>query len=370
MNSIEDMIENISLSNLKEYLISNGWSEKSQILDKALVLVYKDSFTQVVLPLRKSLGDFRLRTAELLRALETIESRSINSIFHDINHINFDVVRIKIKEASYGTISLLTNTEIINGSKEMFLAAASSTENPKKIYSSKKSETITKYINSIRSGQTEIGSYIFTLLCPIPSSKSKQLPLFTDIPIEEDPFERKVTRTLLKSLHAIKDALSINLNNHYEIFEEYISSGVSANFCEALSYIIKNSYSTEIDFTWAKTLPNSSALGNHLFFENKDAEVLSRVAEHFKTSEPIFDQIVIGRVYKLCQEPDDPKGTIHIKTILNDKTRTIKVTLSDEDYHRATIAHGDKKTVQIQGQLHLIGRLLELREPKKLIVEE
>ncbi len=64
------------------------------------------------------------------------------------------------------------------------------------------------YMQRVRLGQTEHGSFVVTLLAPVPPLLQIPLdPAWT--PLDDEPFDRRVTRRLMDALDACRAALEI-----------------------------------------------------------------------------------------------------------------------------------------------------------------
>lgn len=366
-----NIIETISSLELKAYLLAQGWSVADKIKDKAIILTKDNS--ELILPTRRDLGDFVLRLSELLKALSDIEQRSMISLIDDINKSGVDVIRVRmIEDTEDGSIPLSTTADVFENAKEMLLAAACAAQQPKKIYGSRKTEEALNYLDKVRVGQTEHGSFILTFLSPVaPKLSSIQESLFPDMEIDDDPFERLTTKTLIKGLNAAKNAaISALSDGDMAKFEESISYGVSANLCDAVANIVNKAGKAEISLTWAKTRPVLKQIVKEtVAFDRQIVEVISEAARNFRLSEPQLNLQIAGWVYKLRQEQSgDPEGTIGISAVINDKPKKLKVVLSESDYQKATRAHMDRKLISLEGDLFLQGKSAELRNPRNLVI--
>ncbi|MDD3287654.1 MAG: hypothetical protein PHX43_01430 [Alphaproteobacteria bacterium] len=366
------VLEEISSLELKAYLVAQGWMTAEKIKDKALVLTKEGLGTELILPLRKDLGDFVLRMSELLSTVSEIENRSMLSLIDDINKSGVDVLRVRMTEGTAdGTIPLSATTDVFYNSREMLLAAACAAKRPSKVFGTKKSEEAYDYLKKVRVGQTEYGSFILTFLSPVAPKLTPDQPTFDGMEVEEDPFERLTTKTLLRGLNAAKDAAIGALSDGgIAAFENAVSFGVSANLCDAISNIVNSAGKAEISLTWAKTRPVlKQTMKNVVSFDRQTVEVIAEAARNFRRSEPLLNQPITGWVYQLRQEQSgDPEGTIRISTTINEKPRKLKITLSTEDYHQAAVAHNSGKHISLEGDLYLQGKATELRNPRNLVV--
>jgi len=364
----KSVFEAISSHDARAYMIAQGWEIKETLQNKALILSRAGTEEELLLPLRKELGDYALRMSELVNKLSEIENSSALSIISDINTNSADVIRIRIIEgAKDGSISLATTSEIIHEAKDMFLAAACAAHQPKKVYGHRKPDEAMHYLDKVRVGQTERGSYILTFISPVSPNLTSNLPDKDEI--DYDPFDRMTTKVLAKSLLALKNAAS-SITNSLEAFEKEIVNGVSANLCLAISNILEKAGSTEISIKWANTRPKPKILlDNSITFDREMGPIIAEAARNFKLSEPQLEISVSGWVHNLKKESStDPEGTIKLNVAIDRKLKSLKVILSKEDYNKAIAAHKESKAISLDGDLYREGRSYELRNPRNLMV--
>src|SRR4051812_12848880 len=79
-------------------------------------------------------------------------------------------------------------------------------------------------------GQTEHGSFVVTLLAPVPPLLQPKLDPSWASPADE-PMERLVTRRLMQALEASRTAAEMALSGDAKAFEDAVNAGVSANLC-------------------------------------------------------------------------------------------------------------------------------------------
>ena len=369
-------LDSISSLALKSYLLAQGWNTQETITDKAVILAKTGTDKQLLLPIRENLGDYGLRVSELLNTLADFENRSQLSLLDDINRVSFDVIRVRMSEnIENDSMPLSTVRDICNEMRNMLLAAACSALEPKKVYGPRKFDEASNYVDKVRMGQTEHGSFVFTFLSPItPKSENISKDLAGEIP-EVDPFERMTTKTLLKGIIATKNATSALSKGKMPIkdAEQY---GVSANLCDAISNITEKAKTTEFSMTWAKNRPVTNFhTPNAVSFNQDEAKIIANWADTFRKSESYSDSETISReritgwVYQLQQKDrQDEEGTIHITTTIEGQPKKLKVRLSEQDYAKAVQAHGGRNLISIEADVSRTENKLELKNPGDLAI--
>src|SRR5262249_40239707 len=144
-------------------------------------------------------------------------------------------IRLRLVDARLAdaSVPLDEGATFIQKAKDMMLAAACAAVNPRVYYPSRKPAQAMDYIRRARLGQTEPGSFIVTILSPVPPSLADPSGHFIAL---EEPYERQVTRVLAGALDSVRraaeDAASTGQVNG---FIQAVPSGVSANLCDALA---------------------------------------------------------------------------------------------------------------------------------------
>src|SRR6266567_8729063 len=197
----------VSLLDITAYLRANGW-RRAEESAKAAYWQRSDEAEhgyEILVPRRSEFADFPARIGEVLSTLEVVENRSQLEIFNDLITSNADVIRVRTHSRDgedNGSLSLEDGVMLHEKVREMILAAACATIRKSAVYAKRKPERAMSYLRRIRLGQTERGSYVFTLISPVTPALRIEHSLFTT----EEPFERRVVETLANALNATRDA--------------------------------------------------------------------------------------------------------------------------------------------------------------------
>ena len=114
-------------------------------------------------------------------------------------------MRVRRPDAGDGTLPLEDGALLIKSAYEMLLAAACSATLPLAYYRGKRPAKATRYIEKARLGQSERGSYLLTLISPVPPPEPGLGP--ETMP----PFERQVTMLVSYGLRATVEAVEYAL---------------------------------------------------------------------------------------------------------------------------------------------------------------
>ncbi len=100
-----ETLKTIEHSQLTAYLQTHGWYEDRPFLDNATIWLYKkddvDEF-EILVPNKRSLGDYAVRISDALSTLEVVEKRSqldiLSDLITNVSHIEIQGMVIEIKE--------------------------------------------------------------------------------------------------------------------------------------------------------------------------------------------------------------------------------------------------------------------------------
>jgi hypothetical protein len=360
------------------YLRSKGWTksrEKASEWSTWVCADHEGEEFEVTVPLNHQFRDFAVRMGGVLQVLESFEGRSQLQIFHDLVVIGADVIRLRLAdvELADASVPLDEGATFVQKAKDMMLAAACAAVNPRVYYPSRRPAQAMDYIRRARLGQTEPGSFIITIISPVPPSlagPNGQLFGF------EEPYERQVTQTLAAALNSVRQAAEdAAASGSVESFVHAVPSGVSANLCDALAGMGSSTQAGrafDIQFSWSRNRPLSPevVVPSRIFFNTDVFPVLRQAAVYLKESSHREEFEVRGSVVKLVREEGADTGKVTIHGLIDDQPRKVVVELRDADYHEAVTAHDQARFVRCSGVLVREGRGFRLHEPFDFTIEK
>jgi hypothetical protein len=352
---------------LMSYLRSRGWTKEADVGDKASLWVNTlDTYTaEVAVPLRRDFRDYAIRIAEVLRSLEQVENRSQLEVFRDVQTNSSDLIRLR---ASTGTVSdgslpIDDGVQFVSQARDLVLAAACATVMPRPHWPRRRPPQALQYLRAVRLGQTEHGSFVLSILSPVPPSLHS--PDATEW--NPSPFERKVTETLQDALISARSAaLMAAASGNVEPFSEAIDRGVSANLCDALVGLAKVNTDTtavDIEISWAPTRRSTRTYAS-ITFSKDEIPWLEQASLFFKKTAPPEAMEIVGFVGKLEKLAGEPIGTVRVDGITEKGPQKVFIDLGDSDYHVAVHAHDRELPVRCTGELVKDGRSYRLRNPQ------
>jgi hypothetical protein len=241
---------------------------------------------EIIVPRTDLLADYASAVSRLIEVFAQCTDRDELVVYRDLVGADRDVVRVRVLGTENdGSVALDAGVRIVAQAREMLLAAACAARSPQPVYRPHANREANDYMRRVKLGQTEHGSFVVTLLAPVPPLLEPARGAAASGPawasLDDEPLERMVTRRLMEALEASRNAAEMALSGDGAAFENAVTAGVSANLCEAVAGLIEQSDGLDISLTWARTRPTPEAL-RKVAFSSKDAEILKEAARTFR----------------------------------------------------------------------------------------
>lgn len=360
----QDALKSIPPAALIAYARTEGWSRHERFGKHSDVYV-KAAAPELIIPGTGQIADYAAVVSELLQILAAHEGRTETQVFRDLVGSDRDVVRIRAPEADGdGSVSVDDGVNIVLSGRDLLLSAACSANEPRPAYRAGSNRDASAYMTRVRLGQTEQGSFIVTMLAPVPPAP--KAPVQADLwPMPRDePFERLVTRFLADGLEAAHQAAEDWIRGDgMSAFDRAVPKGVSANLCEALSTLIDTGNGLDVSVTWSRTRPAPEARRT-VRFARSEGEVFKEAARILRNQEPRPDERLEGYVVTLGRKPEQTEGQITLKTFIDGKPVAVKTTLTPDLYTIALAAHEDRMALKVTGDLRRDGHRWRMENPR------
>jgi hypothetical protein len=254
----------------------------------------------------------------------------------------------------------------------MMLAAACAEINVRPNFGPRVPDLVRDYMDNVRLGQTEPGSYVVTVISEV-AAPAQQAILPDDAAHLQIPFERRVTSKLVTALGAARDAAHAVIleGEGYGAFDDAVEAGVSANLCDAIARIGTESAgaNVQVGVEWASSRPSTIAVPPGVSFDSAELPVVREAVAYLRQLGPFENALVSGIVSRLTREKDDEIGTIVIEGDARGEKRKVHVELPDNQYDLAVQAHKTRRPIWIRGTLYKRGRSWVLSDPGQLSLE-
>lgn len=357
-----ELAEKINPLAFVKYLKDTGWilfqTKKSYV--KIFQLEREDNFYQVTIPMDKVLRDYREAMYKAISIVAEAESKSIEELILYLLNPNTDILKIRLnkKGVEAGNILFDDAIKLYENAKKLLAATALDIIHPKKYHQGRIDDAVSKFLSSCRYGQTEIGSYIVSVVCPFAEFDNKnefhQLSIFSDEEKCENSLTRKVTSRLMSNISTIKR--HIDDGETSELSNLGNDNLISANFYEALVGLNLSGEDTSVEFMaeWSPAITPPSNAQNRIMLTNDYYQPIQTAIDTLKEETSTATKI-IGRIKKLESSPDvQTRRTGKITVVYlddTDKRKTVTVDLEKSDYDRAIEAHEKGSHVEIIGKL-------------------
>ena len=372
------ILANINPTDVAAYLRSNGWSIADSTPQRSSVWSKESGSetAELLLPLDRSLRDFTIRMGDMLSTLEAVEERSQLQIFGDLQVASADVIRLRVSDddTSDGTVPIEEGVALVSKARDLMMAAACAAVTPRARYHSRRFDKATQYVDNLRLGQTERGSYVVTVISRVSPAITVPASSSGEEVVIDEPFERQAVTTLTEAVSAARSAADAAvLTGRFEGFTGVVDAGVSANLCDALVGLVGDPHerrrTLELSVSWSKSRPLPPALASRspsrVLLSADIMPVLFEASRYFKEIAPLDDFEIIGQVIATHRHHEHPgPGRITVEAVVEDRVRNVTIELNERDYSVALEAHRDRFPITCTGELVKSQRSLKLNNPR------
>lgn len=357
-----DMAKKISPLAIARYLKETGW--RQFIIQRQDIKVFQydkdqDCF-QVNIPMDNSLSDYGMAMYSAIETVAHVEEKSIEQVMLFLLNPNTDIIKIRLdkKDMEVGNILFDDAIRLYDNAKKLLASTAADIINPKMFHYGRQEDAVQKFLADCRYGQTEIGSYVVSIVCPFAELTDeegyKQLSFFSDDERCANSLTRNVTNKLLENVHIIKESID---NDDIKKFTDTTQiSSISANFFEALGGMNLYADDTvlEIKAEWSPVVKSNRYEFSEVRISNAYYEPIKAIVDTLKEKEGKSTEIV-GRIKQLDAFPVADKrksGSVKISYIDEQgKSKVASTVLNKYDYDNAIEAHQLGKYVKIVGNI-------------------
>ena len=343
----------VSPAALAAYVRGEGWM-KTEPYGQHGDIYKADDRPELILPRTDRLVDYVSVVSRLLGILSEVNGQDEIAIYRDLTGADHDVVRVRaIVSEEDGTVPINQGVEMVAQAKEMLLSAACATRSAQAVYRTGANREAADYMKQVRLGQTEQGSFVVTMMSPVPPLLLPVLyPTWVDY--DDEPHERQVTRRLVEALEASCDAAEkAHSGDGAAAFENAVGAGVSANLCDAVAKLIEGTNGLEVTVSWAKTRPTPEPR-RRIRFSESDARAFKEAARLFLAREPRPDTVLFGTVHKLTRGEYEIEGQATFRVDMDGKNQSVSAVLDQRNYSVAIHAHEANNPVILTGDLERV----------------
>jgi hypothetical protein len=353
----KDLVTALRAGDVQLYLTSRGWvSEPFGPAGKGLLFRHPStSQIDLLLPLTRDLGDFATRMAELVANLSAFERRPVWELLNDLSTPPGDVLRFRVagSVAVLGQLPLDEGIKLLQGGRDLLRSSATSLQRPAALQPLRADREVNAFLNDCRLGQTERGSFVATIIAPVPPVVETQMTFLEEEPrSESEPYARQVTTRLMSSLGLVSEAIRASAPGR---ILEGVPQGVSANLCEAVVAMKPPGDESRLDIqvTWARSRPSPPGVPQTLSFPKEDFAVIEEAGRQLRTrafaKRERYEGPVMSVQKALRSFYGNVAGRMVLATEVGGVSARVKVDLEHDDFIRACDALRDGYRVAVTG---------------------
>lgn len=354
LNSRE-IIENINPVSVVQALKDRGWKVFPRKNEDVKIMQYEknDEFYQIQIPMDKELYDYHEAMYESIETVSKAERESFEKVIIYLMNPNADILKIRLerKNVAPGYICIDDAINIYENTKKLLSAAAQDVLHPRKSHKGRVDTDIQKFLSGCKFGQTEVGSYVVSVVCPFVNENVQQTSIFAEEDELANSLTRKVTNRIMENLVMIKKHID---DGDWETLAKDTTGRISVNFYEALKGLNLQAEDARVEFfaEWSPAIRENPKVSNRVLLTHDYCQPVESVIQKLKRSTKELTS-VIGRITKLESSPDAKKrdkGKITVKYIdEQNHVKNLVAELDTADYERAVEAHVRGWHVQLTG---------------------
>lgn len=305
---------------------------------------------------------------DVVRRIAELERRAPDAVLADLQWPDADILRVRVvnRESEAGQLSLSADVDLREGARRALLAAACSVINPARFHPRLSRSEADALLLACRAGQTEVGSYVVKLICPLHA---------VDEPDGvAPPFTRQATTYLMRATSELVTRIEQSRLQDYER-EDLDGAPLSWNLCDALLRMSPEREAGQIELaaSWAADRriapPSPAEVPPRVSIKAEYLPEIEQVARLLRPApETLREEQLIGTVEQLAGAvgADGRRSGEVVFSLLKDGEQLrVRASLDAEQYLTAMRAHerGDAYVV-LRGLLHRgqrLGRIESLR---------
>lgn len=342
---------------IKNYLEMSGWQPVTGVRGRLWVYRHPEqTLRQVQIPMDPEDAGFTEAMLVAVERLAELTDRPANEVLIDLQHPDADLLRFRLSspDTRAGDVSIGDDVALREGARRALLAAASSAVNPVKHHARMTRAQVETFIGACRSGQSEIGSYIVKVICPLHAVDD--LPLLRG----QAPFTRSVTALLMRAVGKLVAAIEDNRVDE-TLAADAAKPTISSNLCDALVRMRPGRDGGLLDLrvSWAAdpAVPPPTDIAPRVVIRAEYFPIIERVYHLLRpTDDAAAAETFVGTVETLDGDVGSEgrrSGDVILALLDADgELFRARVTLDADRYELARVAHGSAEGfIRVRGRL-------------------
>ena len=364
MNSIIlNNLRGITSDSIEKYLILTGWEHDVSVTNPQMWVFYKsdDPSLRLAVPSSDTNKDFYARVYSLVEILSELDQRSIEDIINSLKSAYTDRIQFRIvaESSKMGTVPLGYAAQCVEALKNLVLYAACAEEKAQPVCA-RTCNSAKNCLDKFQFAQTEYGSFIFNVDVKVAEAENEQY-FFPEVsPEMPEPQEHKIVKRIQTAIDQIDKVANREIQLS-EIIDTAYENGITANMCDAISMLRPDDMdvSVETTFHFAEAITHSTEVASKSTLDNVHFLFVDEISKRYRDVTLVEDVKLTGTIKMLSKDTspdgDEPEHTVRLLSKVDNKMRSIKLTLSPKDHKMACDAYRDDQEVEVSGTLDKSG---------------
>lgn len=363
--SLLKSISGVTTEDLQYYLAKTGWSQADYKKTDQLKYQFQGDDIFVLIPTNKTI-EYPHLVNNLVTTLSQLEERDPAAVVKNILNPNVDTLKFRFlgSTAESGSLPLDYMLNAVQNIRDSLIFSACGELNSRPSYD-RQLPRAKDMIEKSRFGQTEIGSFVITVDMPLvmPVAVRQAAAQVQQVVADQNtttPIERRIISRIIRGVEKARNVAfsgdQVDPANDYRI-------NLNANLAEALSSLRPDGadLNVELSAVWDRSISTVGLPVNPVVIEERTFESLKSIGSVLRGSIESRSVELHGRISGLTRDDSDPddeanENWVTIRTTTDNMPKTIRVSLSPQDYLRACDWHRDKTTITIKGTLEKPGK--------------
>jgi len=369
---------------LCEYLLKTGWIEVKQ--DNRTIRVFGTTqfgpITEMqvrrpfaIVPANDSYTNAKSLIRDAIELIAYFRKEDIAQIIREVFHFEFDTIRQRIEFPGIQGISLKIMPELMNRFRKLIsISAYVETLHGEKNFvtnmSSNSNKNIDEIVQKCFFGHTFAGSFGITIDVPILGGNNKNM--FQDVVRQIPTPERSIVRRIATGLNNTASAIQ---NDDIDSIVSHYQSGFNFNLCETMAEILEliaqiGETNVEYSFNRSPVILCDEQWHPVMLAPVKAIGILTEAKNEMQRLRDSEIVTIKGGVINLHDDPEFDRSAKSRRTITircrghKKNIDKVKVSLSEEDYTIAALAHAHKSLLSVKGVIEQEGTLHRLKAPR------
>jgi hypothetical protein len=356
---------NVDYNDALAYLRSRGWHRSPSARHE--VAIFRKDAAEVQIPLDRELADYAEAVATAAMRVARVEGRTAEIVLADLRRPRNDTLRVGRTDGDSedGTLDFEQSTSLVAGIRRAILSAACSVERPTERFHRRMSfKKAQELVQKCRLGQTERGSFVVAVHCPIDLN---QLSI-------DEHFGRETVQRLMRSVATTVYAL--RADGVAAILSQVETDPlITANLCDALVEMMPSDERGDLwlSASWSPLISAPTDIPERVRIDRDMYRAFEDLGRELRPPvEPKQDQFV-GRVVDLHGEDNadgELEGDVSLSIQVGEELVRARSSFGPTDYSVAIAAHQKQRYLSVRGLLHRRSRAAVLEDTSEVKIVE